>query len=188
MSGVSNVELALLEMVAEKQPVSGYEIDTLIRQRGYREWAGIGTTSIYIRLLRLEKRGLIEARAHKKKSGRGPAPKKYALTAAGERTVKPVITDALIFSRSMNPRFDLGMAGLPLLTGREAITSLQKRIKFLKRVSSELKVKYLSQGGDALPAHVGALFGRPVYMAGCEIKFLNILIKKIKADKRGGPK
>lgn len=48
MNQLSNVEMVLLQIIAELNQMSGYEINKRIEQRGYREWAKIGTTSIYV--------------------------------------------------------------------------------------------------------------------------------------------
>jgi DNA-binding PadR family transcriptional regulator len=55
---LTNVEIALLQLIREKKLVSGYEIDALIEERGYRNWAGIGKTSIYNTLKKLKKKSL----------------------------------------------------------------------------------------------------------------------------------
>ena len=57
---MTNAELAILSLVAE-QPRHGYEIESVIEQRGMRAWTEIGFSSIYYILKKLEKAGLIAA-------------------------------------------------------------------------------------------------------------------------------
>ena len=77
---LAGAEFALLQIIEEKQPVSGYEINKLIEDRGYRQWTDIGTTSIYVGLEKLSRKGLTSVYLDTGKKGKGPAPKKYRLT------------------------------------------------------------------------------------------------------------
>lgn len=47
---ITNVEFMLLQIICERKEASGYEINQLIKERGYREWVDMGTTSIYVGL------------------------------------------------------------------------------------------------------------------------------------------
>lgn len=58
---LSNVEFMLLQMIAELDQASGYDINKLIDQRGYRQWANIGTTSVYAGLKKLNEKELVES-------------------------------------------------------------------------------------------------------------------------------
>jgi hypothetical protein len=38
MRKLSNVEIVLLQIIAEKEGISGYGINQIVKERGYREW------------------------------------------------------------------------------------------------------------------------------------------------------
>ena len=65
---LTNVETALLQLIGEKKLVSGYELNALIEERGYRNWVGIGKTSIYNTLLKLKKKNSFEKKNFPKKA------------------------------------------------------------------------------------------------------------------------
>lgn len=71
--------LALLAL----QPAYGYEITTWLRSHGLSD---IAEGTIYALLIRVEKRGLVEA--SKVRSDKGPPRKVYSITAAGHRQLE----------------------------------------------------------------------------------------------------
>ena len=177
---LSNVEFALLQLITENGELSGYEINKLIDQRGYREWADIGETSIYSGLDKLNKKELVEFYVYADKQGRGPLPKKFKLTGKGREILKNEVLEALSTTRERDRRFDLALASIPLLTPEEAILALDKRKEFLASESERLKNKLGSQGGENLPFHVKALFKHPLVFIGTEIEFVDELLSLLK--------
>ena len=75
MRRLTNVEMVLLQIIAEKEGISGYGINQIVKERGYREWADIGMTSIYVGLKKLEDKKLVKFKIHTGKIGKGPVPK-----------------------------------------------------------------------------------------------------------------
>ncbi|MEI7850022.1 MAG: PadR family transcriptional regulator, partial [Chloroflexota bacterium] len=90
---LSNVEFALLQLISEQAELSGYMISRLIEERGFREWADIGETSIYIGLEKLNKKEFVEFYIDIDKQGKGPLPKKFTLTDKGKEILKEEILD-----------------------------------------------------------------------------------------------
>lgn len=177
---LSNVEFALLQLISENGELSGYEINKLIEERGYREWADIGETSIYTGLDKLNKKGLVEFYIYADKQGKGPLPKKFKLTDEGKEVFKAEIVEALSSTRERDRRFDLALASVTFLTPEEAITSLNKRKDFLASESKRIKTKLESQGGDNLPFHVKALFKHPLVLIKAELKFIDEITNSLK--------
>lgn len=176
----SNVEFALLQLIAEMSNISGYEINQLVEERGYREWANIGTTSIYTGLDRLKRKMLVDARIDIKKSGKGPLPKRFKLTAKGTRTLRATILKSLSSTRERDQRFDLAIAALPLISHREAIDSLRRRTTFLANEKERIEEIFQDQGGDDLPFFVKALFRHPLDLIATEINFTKKLIANLR--------
>jgi len=162
MNQLSNVEFMLLQIIAECTQASGYDINKLIDQRGYREWANIGTTSVYIGLKKLVDKGLIRSEGSGEKLGKGPAPVRFAVTEAGTVTLRDEVIASLSSSRERDIRFDLGLAALPFVEKDEALEALRQRLDFLGEALRNVRRKYESQGGVRLPLHVRALFHHPM--------------------------
>ncbi|UVI30276.1 PadR family transcriptional regulator [Paenibacillus spongiae] len=179
MNQLSNVEFMLLHMIAECNQASGYDINKLIDQRGYREWANIGTTSIYAGLKKLNDKGLIKSEDSGGKSGKGPMPIRFAMQEAGMIMLRNEIIASLSFSRERDNRFDLGLAALPFVEKAEAIEALRRRLDFLEEALTTIRRKYESQGGVRLPLYVRALFLHPMNLIESEQAYVAKLINEL---------
>ena len=132
---ITNVEMALLEIVKEKNGVSGYEIRKIIEERGYREWANIGKTSIYIGIKKLKKKGLITIKTMNKKEGKGPPPNKIKLTKLGEKVLVEQIGRALLSQKNLSLYY-LGIAGIGLIKKDTVLELLKQRKKRVRTATS----------------------------------------------------
>lgn len=179
MHPLSNVEFMLLQMIAECRLASGYDIKKLVDRRGYREWANIGTTSIYAGLKKLSEKGWIASEESDEKFGKGPMPNRFILTEAGKAALRKEILDSLSSTRERDNRFDLGLAALPLIGKDEAVEALRKRLDFLQEASKQIRKKYESQGGARLPLNVGALFLHPIHLIENEQAFVASLVNEL---------
>ena len=106
---MNGAELALLSLVAEGHR-HGYEIQQAIDERGVREWASIGNSSVYYILNKLERDGLLSSQLEP--SGRGPARKVYSLTKAGHTVLQTAVADLLSTPHDLGDGFVLGIANL----------------------------------------------------------------------------
>jgi DNA-binding PadR family transcriptional regulator len=177
---LSNVELVLLEIIAEFETISGYEVGKLIEARGYRNWADIGTTSIYIGLNKLLSKSLAESELDTKKSGKGPLPKKFSLTTQGVQALRDNIIDALANSRERDRRFDLGIAGLSFVKPDEAASALEIRKNRLREIAETLEQKRFADGGESLPLHAKYLFDHTLHFIKSECEFINHFMNAIR--------
>jgi DNA-binding PadR family transcriptional regulator len=181
---LTNVEIALLGLNGEKQQASGYELAGLIEIRGYRNWAGIGRTSIYNTLLKLLRKGFISVSRYEKSSGRGPAPKKCSLTMEGFGSLKKEVLAALASGSRGNNAFELAIATIPMAGFKASAEALIKRTVLLKKEIEELKGVYMKQGGEKLPVFVRALFERPLKLIDTELKYTEQMAKELNNVKR----
>lgn len=179
MHSISNVEFMLLQMIMECRHASGYDIKKLVDQRGYREWANIGMTSIYAGLKKLSNKGWIVSKEFDGKSGKGPMPNRFSLTQAGTAKLRQEILDSLSSARERDSRFDLGLAALSLVEKGEAVEALRNRLDFLQETLEKIKLKYESQGGVQLPLNVRALFLHPISLIESDRAFVSDLIKEL---------
>lgn len=177
---LSKVELALLQLIWESGELDGYRINKLIEARGYREWADIGATAIYVGLQKLHKKGLVKYHLPANKKGKGPLPKLFTLTEKGNEIFRLEVIDAMSSARERDSRFDLAIASIPLLTTREAVTALKKRKIFLVDEAKRIASKLEAQGGEELPFHVKALFRHPLILIESELGFIDEILAQIK--------
>jgi DNA-binding PadR family transcriptional regulator len=170
----------LLQIIGEKGEISGYEIDQLVKKRGYREWADVGTTSIYIGLEKLRKKHLADSYIDTEKQGKGPLPKKFKINQKGIEVLKEEILTTLSSCRERERRFDLGIAGIPFVSPQDAIAALQKRKRFLSKAAKRIEEKFKQQGGEDLPLNVKAVFEHPIFLIKYELEFTDNLIKALR--------
>jgi DNA-binding PadR family transcriptional regulator len=176
---LTNVEFIILQITYEREEVSGYEIDQWIKERGYREWADIGTTSIYIGLAKLGKKRLVSSYLDTAKYGRSPLPRKFSITDAGKKVLKQEILAALSSTRERDYRFDLAVAAIPAVATEEVVAALEERKIFLREVAERGNRLFEKQGGPALPLNLQALFKHPLLYIQSEIAFVDSLIQEL---------
>ena len=177
---ISNVEFALLQLIAENGELSGYMISQLIEERGYREWADIGETSIYTGLEKLHKKELVEFYLDIEKQGKGPLPKKFTLTAQGKVLLKEEILAALAATRERDQRFDIALAAILFVKPADALQALELRKLFLASEMQRIDNKFNQQDGLAFPKHVQILFKHPIILIKAELGFVDEVINAIK--------
>ena len=176
---LTNVQFIILQIIYERKKVSGYEIDQWIEGRGYREWADIGTTSIYTGLAKLGKKRLVSSYLDTAKYGRGPLPRKFSITPAGTQVLRQEIILSLSSSRERDYRFDLAFAAIPMLATQEVTAALQQRKEFLAAAAAHMNALFQAQGGPALPLNMRALFQHPILFIQREMEYVDSLIQEL---------
>jgi len=154
MKALTDAELLLLGLVAE-MPRHGYELDSVIEQRGMRQWTQIGFSSIYFVLARLQKAGLVAAKKTAKANANTKARKVYAVTPAGRRALTAQTIAAL---RRVQPAYSsvlVGMINWSALTRGRALKALQARRSAIQAELARLGTIQIEQ--QPLPDHVEAL-------------------------------
>ena len=153
MRKLTNVEMVLLQIIAEKRGISGYGINRIVKERGYREWADIGMTSIYVGLKKLKDKKLVKFWIHVGKIGKGPMPKIFFLTENGKEVLSDEVLFILSESRERERIFDLGVAGIPFVASKKVKDALIQRKKLLNEHLDKIRIKFKKDGGHQLPVH-----------------------------------
>jgi len=179
---LSNVKFMLLQIIRQMGEISGYGIDKIVKEREYRKWADVGTTSIYAGLKKLEKKQLVKSYIDTEKRGKGPLPKKFKLTRKGRNALNKEILDSLSYTRARDHRFDLAFAAIPCVKPEEVIEALQRRKEFLSEAAEHVEKRFESLGGENLPINIKALFKHPLFLIKHELRFIDSLIKDIKTE------
>ena len=179
---MTDAELAVLSLLVE-QPRHGYEIETVIEEREMREWTDIGFSSIYYVLGRLERQGLVAARAEG--TGRGPARKVYSPTNAGIEAFGGATYEVLSTLRAPNP-FMLGLSNIICLPDADAASALRSYRDALE----EKRVRVESRRGESAdaPPHVADLFDYGIAMLQAETAWVSGLIARKESEPKGARK
>lgn len=117
---MNRYDLVLLGFILERES-SGYDIMTEIRKRELDRWAKISTSTIYNRLIRLEKNQCITGRTEK--DGNRPERVMYTITDKGRELLKKEVLRHLTGFND-DPR-TLGFAFLYGVEPKEAVRSLE---------------------------------------------------------------
>jgi DNA-binding PadR family transcriptional regulator len=110
----------ILSLIWEAKTASGYQLNAIIKNRGYRAWADIGITSIYSTLKKLEQKGLVSSRLTTDKTTQGPAAKEFSLTDNAINLLKEETEKWLSETRERDRRFDLALSMIDLLSTENA--------------------------------------------------------------------
>jgi DNA-binding PadR family transcriptional regulator len=176
---LSNSEFILLQIIYDREMISGYEINQLIKDRGYREWADIGTTSIYVGLNKLHKRKLLNSYIDIEKQGRGPVPRKFEITDEGKTVLQQETLEALSSTRERDFKFDLALAAIPHVPTEAVLAALQQRKSFLTEVADGLNQKLATFKIKQVPVNMQALYWHPLILIKNEMEFMDNLIQEL---------
>jgi DNA-binding PadR family transcriptional regulator len=124
---MNDSELALLALLAELRSISGYGLTSVAHARGMERWAGLSASSVYKGLRHLEAQGLVKAISDRKKVGKGPVGRLFALTEAGTKAVRLELTQGLVEAPEQSTRFRLSLAFVELVGATHAVARLRER-------------------------------------------------------------
>ncbi|MDH5718816.1 MAG: PadR family transcriptional regulator [Spirochaetia bacterium] len=178
---LSTSEMALLAILYSEGELSGYQINKIITERGFREWADIGSTSIYVGLKKLENKYFIKLVPNLKKTGKGPLPNRYKIIQKGIKILRKEIKIALSSESRYNSKYDLAIASIPILNIADVILALKEKQNKLKKTMHNVRQeKFEKQGGFNLPSHVVLLFERSFMLMQAEIDFTEKALRELK--------
>lgn len=159
-------ELTILGLVVE-QPRHGYDLEQVIEQRGIREWADIGFSSIYYVLGKLEKRGLVGA------EGARPGARSRRVFRATEDGRRAAADGALACVADVRPvphPVLVGLANLELLSEHAYDDALSSRLAQIEaRIASVVGAE---QAQAPLPPAARELFSYSLCLLEAERSWL----------------
>ena len=157
MFQISHVEFILLALIHEQPQSTGYQLNSLIRERGYREWTDIGTTSIYGGLKKLKEKEYVTAATDQDKTGRGPKGTNFIITTEGRAVLKGETLQGLSGGRERGGTFMLALSAMSILSSAESLDALRRRTVFLRQEHE--RVRQICDGQrDCIPLHAALLF------------------------------
>lgn len=175
---MNNNGFMLLAVIAETGPVSGYKLNQIMERRGYRAWADIGSTSIYVNLKKLSSEGLIEGVASGSKNTKGPESILYRCLDSGKAMLVRLILESLQTTREHDRRFDLALSVIQLAPKSQVLDALNQRVAMLSRHKQRIQDLRQSQS-DELSYQGNLLFERTLYFLENEREYTVRLIRQI---------
>jgi DNA-binding PadR family transcriptional regulator len=173
---LTDAELVLLGLLAER-PRHGYELETVIAERGVREWTALGFSSIYYLLNKLEPRGLVSSQ---RPGGREKSRRTYTLTSAGVAACVEGTRAALERVAPMHAPVLIGMANSPMLPEGQIAESLQRR---RDGVAERIESLRAARAGQEPPeAFVGAIFDHGIAMLQAELAWIENTLRTLKEN------
>jgi len=166
---MTNAELAILSLIAEKARY-GYEIESLIEERGMREWTEIGFSSIYYILKKLEKKIWIKGKMVRQ-AGPGRSRVVYHISAPGRKALRAGTLEALSVPQRATSLFQLGLANLPAISKNEALAALRQQSEGLSEHREHIQARRESQ--QPLPFFVDAMFDLALTKITTELDWLD---------------
>ena len=168
-------EVAILSLLSEGE-THGYALNEAIENRGFRNRAGIGFSSIYAILNRLEKKKLITSRLNP--SEKGPAKKLYKLTRKGKTILLKSIKRYISEPDRPRSRVDLGAAYITLLSPGEAIQCLEH---YQRQLQERLvHIKQIHKDQQPLPFGAEIIFDHGFIKGRAELKWVEKVLGQLK--------
>jgi len=140
----------------------GFEMEEFARRTDLRQWAKIGTSTIYKVLADLEREGAVSVTAEE--SDKGPPRKAYALTDDGRARMATLIREALASDMSIYSDRIAGLVFAPLLGPEPARQAISASIAGLDRADAALTERSTGRDVDAIGLTVLDYY-RAVYAA-----------------------
>ncbi len=172
---MTDAELAILSIVAEG-PIHGYDIQTIITQRGLRAWTNIGVSSMYYVLEKLERQGLIESTSAQRTEG--VSRRQYRITPAGFGVLQTAVADLISTPREYANGFELGLANLHVLRPSQIRTAfIAYRQELISRLA-QARDRWLQFKESGTPFNVDAMMGHHVAMLEAELDWIKEFIEQ----------
>jgi DNA-binding PadR family transcriptional regulator len=172
---MSEAELTILSLLSESARY-GHELQSLIDERGLREWVTIGFSSIYYLLNKLERQGMIEGELRSDPSG--IARKFYHLTEAGRGVLQTAVADLLRQPHAFGTGFELGLANIGVLRPTQVYQTLSHHRSDLRnRLDTIQKSWERHQHEEKSSDAITALYTHSIAVMKAELDWLTQFLK-----------
>lgn len=171
---LSDAAFVILALVGEGE-AHGYQLQRLVRERGFRYWTDIKRSTIYNLLSSLERAGLIAARVV---PGSGPVRRVYSITRSGIARLREEAVRHLSSPGHPRSELDLGVYAVPFLSRAEARAAFRRALTHLRAREAflEERLEWCRARGLVLPA---LAFERPLVALQAEVVWLERLADAI---------
>ncbi len=191
-------EFTILGLVSEsKEPISGSDLEGVIKVREMRNWTTIGKSSVYHSLRKLEKMKLIKLTREIIEKKENLPPKKkilFSITDNGRQKLEEEVLSILIEPTKVIDPFVISLSNSLILTEAQLISALKKRVGILDEQITWLSNTFQhyqrkdATGFSIIGEKTGdldtlnmirAIFNRPLEFAKCEREWTIAFLKEI---------
>ncbi|WXG46878.1 MAG: helix-turn-helix transcriptional regulator [Candidatus Atabeyarchaeum deiterrae] len=120
--------VVLAQVAAGKEGISGKDIDKALDSRGARNWADVGSSSVYNCLSRLEMYTYVKGEQSKRE---GHEVKLYYMTQMGAEVLKKELIYRLSTPKIIHDELDISIAHLPLLKKQDVLNALESYMELV---------------------------------------------------------
>lgn len=163
-----STQFLVLALLAEKG-AHGYELESMVFDRGFRYWTDLRRSSIYGALKRLEADGLV--RSHLVDGQGGPMRRVFSMTPAGRKRLCADTLRHLTAPAHPRSELDLGIYALPFLSRQEALDGLRASREHLEQRAAFLSERLRWCKARRL-GMVALGFERPLLALRAELRWL----------------
>lgn len=175
---MTTADLAILSLIVQS-PRHGYEIEQVIEERGMRDWAEIGFSSIYYILKKLEAKGCVVSEMEDQETA-GPPRRVYRATERGMAAWRAGTLEAISTPVRRTTPLLVGLANLPGLPPAEAIAALSRYCRGLEEREARIRTSRRAARADhQTPWHVEHLFDLSLTMTRAELSWVRKLMRRL---------
>lgn len=180
---VSDAEIAVLGLVAEHEPVSGYRLLVIIAEWGMVEWAGLSSTSVYNCVKKLRRMNYLLATRDTAKRGKGPVGLLLSTTPTGRLALREQVKTSLVLAKEQSAAFKLALAFADFMAPRRTVNLLKKRMALLQtRISRIDSARHAVQPTGQTRHATALLFAYVSASVAHEVVAVQTLIKMLEAN------
>ncbi len=169
----------MLSIIAEG-PVYGYDLQTVIAQRGLRAWTQIGVSSMYYVLEKLVRQGLIEANGTPGLDD--VARRQYRISAAGFGVLQTAVADLISTPREHPDEFELGLANLHVLRPDQIRTAFTAYRQELTSLLAQARERQETLRRSGAPFHIVAMLGHREAILFAELTWMGQFVEAWEAQ------
>ncbi len=177
---VNDSSFAVLGLLVELGPVSGYRLITVAGSRGMADWAGLSSTSVYKALRMLGVKRLATSKRNRKKFGKGPDGMLFAASTTGRTALRRHISEALLTAPEHSTQLRVGLACIGLISLDTAARNLAKRVDSVRHRIAAIEGVRTAQSN--LPLGAAAIFEYVLGGLQSEAKIISRLAKLVEAQ------
>lgn len=183
-SKLSDTELALLGLIAEAGPLSGYRLIALATERGMSHWANLSPSNTYNHLKKLRGNELVLAVQDNAKHGRGPAGLQYTISTKGSKALPAQIECFLVEGREQSAAFKLAVAFSACIPQERLVALLvQREAAIHDRLEQVQSARAVLRAGGNVPLSTVMLFEYVVQGLKHEMQMAKVLALEVSKKK-----
>jgi DNA-binding PadR family transcriptional regulator len=182
-----DAQFAVLGLVAQEGPISGYGLMAIVKDRGMLQWAGLSQTSVYKSLAILGgMRFLAVKRDDRKKAGKGPSRLSWSATRSGRTALRRQVAHCLRYASEQSASFKLALMSIDTVAEQRIAVLVSQRIGGMRKRLALLANSRQAQSQSRVePRAATLLFDYAQETLEYEVSFLRVLLGTLRGSAYG---